>query len=368
MYEGNHLKFKYDHSLSVSSRKQNNCWNITASDEKGDVVVCSVIIQLDDLDEQLFFESIEKSRSGKDIKTTELTTGKANGKEGTKLYREYDVLDITDHKFRILAQVQSLDNDYYIFTLAYLEEDFEENARLAKITMDSVVYSDVEKSGCLKLTDDFLPLFDIHSFMISNVDKDTSLYTRDLEKAHEEYVDSLQADLTLKEVNSYKYLMQIDIASADGNIYPVMVPKDYLADGEKRFITYLDNGFQLGMYARELFQNETLSDALENTNDFIYDDSERNFVNVEKTEFIKKDGLIYQICTADYITYDGEVIPKVEIAAVIPLGGDDVLFFSFSLDEYSYNSESRNILEELERYYGLPVTQFADLLDEIPIS
>lgn len=52
-----------------------------------------------------------------------------------------------------------------------------------------------------------------------------------LEKTHEEYMESLPADLTLKEVDSYDYLMQIDIASADGNIYPVMVPKDYNADG-----------------------------------------------------------------------------------------------------------------------------------------
>lgn len=44
-------------------------------------------------------------------------------------------------------------------------------------------------------------------------------------------MESLPADLTLKEVDSYDYLMQIDIASADGNIYPVMVPKDYNADG-----------------------------------------------------------------------------------------------------------------------------------------
>lgn len=367
IYEGNHLKFQYDHSLSVSSREQNNCWNITVSDDKGDVAICSVVIKLDNLDEQLFFQSIEKSRSGKSIEMTELITGTANDKKGRKVYREYEALDIANRKLKILAQVQSLQNDYYIFTLAYIEENFEENTRLARLTMDSVVYSDVEKTKNLKLTENFIPLFDIHSFMLSHIDKDTSLYTRDLDKAYEEHMESLPADLTLKEVENYQYLMQIDIASADGNIYPVMVPKDYDADGEKRFITYLDNGFQLSMYARELFQGETLSDALENTNNFVFEEPDRNFVNVEKTEFIEKDGLIYQICTADSVAYDGEVIPKAEIAAVIPLGGDDVLFFSLSLEDYSYNSSSRKYLEELERYYGLPVTQFADLMNEISV-
>lgn len=364
-YEGNHMKLQYDRSLKVTSRQQENCFNITVSDSEEDMVVCSVIIQLKETDEELFFESVEDTLNRR--KEMEIIASKesiANDKKGEKFYKEYEVLDIDNNEYRALAQVQSLENDYYIFTLAYIEEDFEENKRLAQITMNSVTYSDVEPAGDLELTEYFSPLFQIHTFLLANADMDTSIYTEDLDRKYEEHMESIPADLNLKPVEEYEYLMQVDIASADGNVYPVMVPKDYEPEGEKRFITYYDNGFMLSMYARELFSEETLVDFLEVGNDFIYEDPERNFVNVEKTEIIEKDGLVYQICTADWVSYDGQHEPRAEIVAAIPLGGTDTLSFSLSLEAYSFNEDSIKYLEELERYYGVPVIQFEDLINE----
>lgn len=364
IYEGNHMKFEYDSSLKVTSREQENGANLTVSDEKGDIVVSSVIIQLDEADDELFFESVEKTLNGrKEMEIIASKKGKANDKKGEKYYKEYDVLDIDNNKYRALAQVQSLENDYYIFTLAYIEEDFKKNKRLARITMDSVEYSDVEPAGDLELTEYFSPLFEIHRFLMGIGDEDISIYSEDLEQKTKEYLDSIPADLTMKPVEGYEYLMQIDIGSADKNVYPVMVPRDYDPEGEKRFITYYDNGFMLSMYARELFSEETLMDFFEICNDFVYEDPERNFVNVEKTEIIEKDGLLYQICTADWDAGDGQYIKHAEIAAAIPLGGTDILSFSLSLETYSYNSETIKYLEELERFYGVPVTQFADLAE-----
>ncbi len=365
VYEGNHMKFKYDRSLKVTSREQKNCANLTVSDAKGDIVVSSVIIQTEEADDELFFESVEKTLNGrKEMEIIASEKSKSNDKKGEKHYKEYDVLDIDNNKYRALAQVQSLENDYYIFTLAYIEEDFEENKRLARITMDSVEYSDVEAAGDLELTEYYSPLFEIYRFLLVNVDEDVSVYSEDLEQKTKEYEDSIPADLTLKPVEEYEYLMQIDIGSADKNVYPVMVPKDYDPEGEKRFITYYDNGFMLSMYARELFSEETLMDFFETCNDFIYEDPEKDFVNVEKTEIIEKDGLIYQICTADWVSGDGQyIIKEAEIAAAIPLGGTDILSFSLRFDINSYNSETIKYLEELERFYGVPVTQFADLAE-----
>lgn len=365
VYEGNYMKFEYDSSLQLSSREQENCTNVTVSDEEGNVVVCSVVIELEDGDKDLFFESVEKTLNGrKEMEIVEKTRGKSNDGEGRKYYREYEVLDIDNNEYKALAQVQKLEDDMYIFTLAYIEEDFEETERLAKITMDSVTYSDVEDAGDLELTEHFEALFEIHSFLIFNVDEDTSIDTEDLDRALEEHKEKIPADLTLKEVEDYEYLMQIDIASADGNIYQVMVPKEYDPEGEKRFITHLDDdGFMLSMYARELFDEETLVDFLEVGNDFIYEDPEKGYINVEKTEIIEENGLVYQICIAERVDHKNQIVKYIELVAAIPLGGTDTLSFSLSFSGKSIDGESREYLEELERYYGVPVTEFPYMFD-----
>ena len=165
-------------------------------------------------------------------------------------------------------------------------------------------------------------------------------------------------------VEDYEYIKQIDLASADGNVYPVMVPKDFVLEEGDRFVSYLDNGFGLSMYARELFEGETLTDFMDTISNFIYEDPDRNFVNVNKTDQIEKDGLIYQICTADGLHSDGTTYPNARLAAAIPLGGTDVLAFHLEYASYTYNREGIKYLEEIGKYYKIPVDVFIELMED----
>ncbi len=369
VYEGNYMKLAYKKGMNITSREQKNCTNVTVSDEEGNMVVCSVAIQSKDLEADLFFDSIEDTFSGrKEMEMVDLEKGKSNDGKGSKVYKEYEILDIDNNEYKALAQLQSLEDDYYIFSLAYIEEDFEENEKLAKITMDSVEYSDIKNAGELALTEHFSPLFEIHRFLIMNEEKDTSIETADLQKKSEEYKESLPADLTLKDVEGYEYLKKIDIASADGNVYEIMVPKNYEAEGEKRFVTYYGDGFMLSMYARELFEEESLADFLEVNNDFLYEDPEKDYTNVETTEMIEENGLIYQICRAYSVDYEGKSKPHAELVAAIPLGGTDVLSFSLRYEEFVMSEDFEAYLEELERYYKVPVMQFAELTENNEIE
>lgn len=169
----------------------------------------------------------------------------------------------------------------------------------------------------------------------------------------------------LKEVEGYEYLKQMDLASADGNVYPVMVPKDLVIEEGDRFVVYLDNGFCLSMYARELFDGENLTDFMDLTAKFIYEDPDRDyFINAKKTDRIEKDGLIYQICTADGVLSEGITYPRAELIAAIPLGGKDILSFELSFQEYSCNQEGIKYLEEIGKYYKIPVELFMELIEE----
>lgn len=170
--------------------------------------------------------------------------------------------------------------------------------------------------------------------------------------------------VALKEVEGYEYLRQLDLASADGNVYPVMVPKDFLIETEDRFAIYFGNGFELSMYVRELFDGETLTDFMDDIGDFIYEEPDRGYINVKNSGQIEEDGRIYQICTADREPSDGTIYPNVQLIAAIPLGGTDVLSFKLTFDEYSVNSQSIKYFEEIEKYYKVPVAEFIGLLGE----
>lgn len=105
-----------------------------------------------------------------------------------------------------------------------------------------------------------------------------------MEEAINSAVEAMEKKIVvLKEVEGYEYLKQMDLASADGNVYPVMVPKDLEIEEGDRFVVYLDNGFCLSMYARELFDGETLTDFMDLTAKFIYEDPDRDyFINAKK--------------------------------------------------------------------------------------
>lgn len=144
----------------------------------------------------------------------------------------------------------------------------------------------------------------------------------------------------LKDVEGYEYLKQMDLASADGNVYPVMVPKDLVIEEGDHFVFYHGNEFCFSMYARELFDGETLEDFMDLTGKYIYEDLDKNFINVKKTDRIEKDGLVYQICTAVGTYYDGTPYPYAQLIAAIPLGGTDILSFDLSYNEYPRDQEN----------------------------
>ncbi len=205
-------------------------------------------------------------------------------------------------------------------------------------------------------------------YLKSKEDEEESDSTATKEEIPEEVTEEDTAQQEEKEdsskVEGYEYLKQIDLASADGNVYPVMVPRDFVLEEGDRFVIYLDNGFGLSMYARELFEGETLTDFMDTISNFIYEDPDRNFVNVNKTDQIEKDGLIYQICTADGLHSDGTTSPHARLAAAIPLGGTDVLAFHLEYASYTYNREGNKYLEEIGKYYKIPVDLFIELMEE----
>ena len=165
------------------------------------------------------------------------------------------------------------------------------------------------------------------------------------------------------EGESYEYLKQIDLVSMDGNVYPVMVPKDFERKGGDSLAVYVNNGFGLSMSVRELRKGETLADFFDSISDYLYEDTDKYVVNVNKSDRIEKDGLIYQISTADMQPF-GEAIPQVRLVAAIPLKGTDVLKFQLEYNSFGSNQEGVKCLEEIGKYYKIPVDQFIEIMEE----
>ena len=126
----------------------------------------------------------------------------------------------------------------------------------------------------------------------------------------------------------------------------------------------MNNGFIIGMYARLLMKEESLKDFLAvNSKEYECENPFYECTNIKKTDVMKCDDILYQICTAERYDYDGNLVPMAELKAAIPLGEGDALAFSIEMRYSDYNSETKKYLEELERYYGIPLMQFADLAE-----
>ena len=163
-------------------------------------------------------------------------------------------------------------------------------------------------------------------------------------------------------VEGYDYLKKIDLVTTDGNAYPVMVPKDFVLEEEDCFVVYSGNGFSLTLYAGRLYSG--LLGFMRDHDQFWCLLPDSRYVNIEDSGKIEEDGLIYQICTADRESYDGTYSPYAELIAAIPLGETDALAFTLRFDDYSCNSASVKYLEEIGKYYKIPVDQFIELIEE----
>lgn len=305
-------------------------------------------------------DSIRNSEDGTDTNTQLnmmylLWTGEPCRKESGDLYQiqslddlSYDdigvLIDELERSYRRAMQ----DFDYFSYDLLpdYYFDDIEEDEPFDYCSYDMI--------------NDY--------YLKSKEDEEENNSSDTKEEISEEVTEEDTAQQEEKEdsgeVEGYEYLKQIDLASADGNVYPIMVPKNFVLKEGERFVIYGANGFYLSMYIRELFEGETLTDFMDSISDFIYEDPDRNFVNVNKTDQIEKDGLIYQICTADGLHSDGTTSPHARLAAAIPLGGTDVLAFHLEYASYTYNREGIKYLEEIGKYYKIPVDQFIELMEE----
>ena len=183
-----------------------------------------------------------------------------------------------------------------------------------------------------------------------------------LDKLYEYMVGSKEAKKEDWKVEGYDSLKKIDLVTTDGNAYPVMVPKDFVLEEEDCYVVYSGNGFSLTLYAGKLFSG--LLGFMRDHDQFWCLLPDSRYVNIEDSGKIEEDGLIYQICTADRESYDGTYSPYAELIAAIPLGETDALAFTLRFDDYSCNSASVKYLEEIGKYYKIPVDQFIELVEE----
>lgn len=360
-YEGNNMCFKYDDTLEISSREQKIGKNITISSKEKDIEITTFLFEYKHMKKEWFFDSMVEQFENAygTYKTVKKRIWFSNNILGIKHYREYEIVENDDVSMKFLAQVQKLKGDYVMVSLAYVGGNIEENEKLAKKVMNTIKYSKVEASEELEVSPYPLTVLWLHLFTLDKLNMNIELNIDDHMSDYNEYYENLQADTSLKVQEGYEFLMSRDIAAAKGNIYQVLVPKDMdVTDADKRFISYLENGFSLSMYAREFFEDESLEAFLDDITDFSIEDPAYECINIEKTDVIEKDGMLYQICTGENYDYNGDIVPVAELVAAIPLGGEDVLAFHLKLKHNDFSYRSTKFLEELERYYGVPATQF----------
>ena len=164
-----------------------------------------------------------------------------------------------------------------------------------------------------------------------------------------------------KETENFEYLKQIELTLTNGNVYSVMVPKDFEMEEDRNYFTYYGKGFSLMMHAFGGISDSSLIHFLDSFGSFVCDGS--NYINVRKTDRIENNGIVYQLCTADSC-YNDKTYPQAELVAAIPLGETDILKIKLTFESYSCDQEGIKYLEEISAYYKIPVIPFIKLIEE----
>lgn len=217
--------------------------------------------------------------------------------------------------------------------------------------MDRILLSELEKN--------YINFNELHYY--SKEEMLDKLYeyrdeSEELDRKETEYVFQ-------KETEDFEYLKQIEITSTNGNVYSVMVPKDFEKEEDNAYFTYCGKGFSLVMHAHDFgeISDNSLMQFLDIYGNFDCDDP--GYINVRKTDRVEKDGVAYQICTAGG-RYDEKPFPSAELVAAIPLGETDILKIELRFQSDSCDQEGIKCLEEISAYYKISVIPFIKLIEE----
>lgn len=365
-YDGNHMTFSYDKEMLVTTyHSTDEVKNTTVADSDSSFCAANVIYKAKDMKSDAFFNSIYDTYSyAEELETGELVIGKSNDGNGSKAYKEYTIKD-GDYDYKIIAQLQSFDDSYFIASIVIIYELNKTNDARAKEILDSITYSETEESGGLLDTPDEyrLPLVVLESYLV--LEQEMDLDTGD-SNDYDEMMDEIEADTSYKALDEYEYLKTRDLASYEGNVYEVMVPESEMSD-DKTSYYYNDHGIDISMYVMEMYEKD-MNELIDN-NDYrfdTYNENKKDYSNVEESDYLEEGKTVYKTCTADYVNYDSSVSQVATVICAIPKDDKDILFVTFNMQEKYMDAESVKILEELESAYQIPLSQYA--IDESKLT
>ena len=263
--------------------------------------------------------------------------------------------------------MQSFSDSYYIASIAHIYDVNSKNEKMVKTILDSIAYSDTEESGGLVDTpkDYRLPLLKINSYLAMH--HDVALGTA-AKNDYDEKMENIEADTSYKEASGYDYLKSREIAGYDGQVYTILVPESEDSDNETSYY-YYEHGINMSIYVSELYQKD-MEDVLDD-NDYridTYKENKKDFSNLEESDPVIEDDLVYKICTVDALSYDNSTSKETTVIGVIKKDDKDILLLNFQLYERDMDSETEAILKELEKEYNIPLSEYAIDKDKLTYS
>ena len=359
LYEGNHMSFSYDNDLIVTSIHDSDyVSNAIVINQEKTFSAANVIYKSDEMKSEAFFENIYNTFNySEEVETGELVIKKANEGRGAKAYKEYY---LNDENYKIIAQLQSFADTYYIATIVVLNEVNDKNQERADRILNSVIYTDSEsKEGLADTPEECqLPLILAETYLMVEHGFVFDYGSDNLDEYYKK-VDELKADTTYKPNDNYEYLKNRDIASFEGSVYQIAVPQSEYAD-DKMTYSYNNHGVGITIYLTQKYKND-LNNIIDN-NDYVFDmykENKKDYTNIEESDYIEKDNFLYKILTADYIDYDNFTTKVYSVVCAIPQKNKDVLCVNFDLREMQMDADTKKLLEELETEYKVPLCQYA---------
>ncbi|HKM21798.1 MAG TPA: hypothetical protein VJZ01_07130 [Lachnospiraceae bacterium] len=195
------------------------------------------------------------------------------------------------------------------------------------------------------------------------VSNDTLTNMGDVMDTDQEDYEQVEGDEEVRIADGFSYLGTADIENYKGTKYEVYGLRGKYTSASTLGLYGNMHGITMNVSIDSLLGDDNLQQAVErywNIKREVFAGNSRDYKNIVEGEFsaTKEGGGLYGVVSADYTSYDGETFPQHEISYGLPIDEKNYIQMSIELDEREYDSQTNDVLKEIEEVYQMDLSDF----------
>lgn len=168
---------------------------------------------------------------------------------------------------------------------------------------------------------------------------------------YDDYADSY-SDVAATPIEGYNYFVNVTLEDGDAQVSIPVMDSEYLSASGGAAASYLD-GVSTSVYLTYAYADipQMVSESADSTCEYM-EEMPEYYADITVDDIISGDGFALQQINYNYINWDGEKIPCIEIIKCDQVG-DNIVMLDLSVDNSSATENTQAIFKEACELYGI---------------